>query len=75
MVRNSDGPQIYFLPGKVEGIPVQFIIDTGSTTNLIFKQVFDRLPLRVQECLLNSNSYKGMAVDFRLAFYNLAWLS
>ena len=37
----------YFIPGTIEGRPVQFLVDTGCTTNLISKHVFDRLPTRV----------------------------
>ena len=38
----------YFIPGRVEGRPVQFLLDTGCTTNLLGKHVFDRLPERVK---------------------------
>ena len=37
------GPS-YFIPGRVEGKPVLCLLDTGSTTNLVGKHVFDRLP-------------------------------
>ena len=37
----------YFLPGKLEGQSVQFL-DTGCTTNLLSKHVFDRLPERIR---------------------------
>ena len=36
------GPS-YFIPGKIEGKPVLCLLDTGCTTNLIGKHVFDRL--------------------------------
>ena len=32
----------YFLPGKLERRPVQFLVDTGCTTNLLSKHIFDR---------------------------------
>ena len=38
----------YFIPGKAEGRAVQVLLDTGCTTNLIGKHVFDRLPERVR---------------------------
>ena len=31
----------YFIPGKVEGRSAQFLLDTGCTTNLLAKHVFD----------------------------------
>ena len=34
----------YFIPGRVEGRPAQFLLDTGCTTNLLAKHLFDRLP-------------------------------
>ena len=37
------GPS-YFIPGKVKGKPVLCLLDTGFTTNLIGKHVFDCLP-------------------------------
>ena len=33
----------YFFPGKLEGKSMQFLIDTGCTTNLLFAQVFNQL--------------------------------
>ena len=38
----------YFIPGHVEGCPVQFLLDSSCTTNLLGKQVFDRLPERIR---------------------------
>lgn len=37
----------YFLPGQLEGRRVQFRLDAGCTTNLLSKQVFDKLPRHV----------------------------
>jgi len=34
----------YFLPGKVAGKPVTFLLDSGYTTNLLNCRVFDTLP-------------------------------
>ena len=59
----------YFFPGKLEGRPVQFLVDTGCTTNLLSKQVFDRLPERVKNCLEESDSHGIMADGTQLPFY------
>ena len=32
-----------FLPGQVGGVPVQVLVDTGCTTNLLSKRIFDLL--------------------------------
>jgi len=34
----------YFLPGKVSGKPVTFLLDSGCTKNLLSRHVFDALP-------------------------------
>ena len=61
----------YFLPGKLEGKPVQFLIDTGCTTNLLSKQVFNRLPERVKGYLEESDSHGIMADGTQLPFYGV----
>ena len=61
----------YFLLGKLEGKPVQFLVDTGCTTNLLFKHVFDRLPVRVKNGLEKSNSPGIMADGTQLPFYGV----
>ena len=33
-----------FIPGRVQGLPLQFLIDTDCTTNLLGKHVYDWLP-------------------------------
>ena len=65
----------YFLPGKLEGRPVQFLVDTGCTTNLLSKHVFDRLPERVRNELEESDSHGVMADGTQLPFYGVIRLS
>jgi len=36
----------YFLPGKVTGRDVTFLLDSGCTTNLLSRRVFNTLPLK-----------------------------
>ena len=60
----------YFLPGKVVGRPVQFLIDTGCTTNLLSKQVFDRLSEHVRSYLEKIDSH-GVMADCTLPFYGV----
>ena len=61
----------YFLPGRLEGRPVQFLIDTGCTTNLLSKQVFDRLPGRIRDLLEESDSHGLLADGTQLPFYGV----
>ena len=53
----------YFLPGRVQGLPVQFLIDTGCTTNLLGKHVFDRLPRAVRATLQKDAGPHGTMAD------------
>jgi len=39
----------YFLPEKVAGKPVTFLLDSGCTTNLLSRRVFDALPPKGRE--------------------------
>ena len=58
----------YFLSGKLEGKPVQFLIDTGCTTNLLSKHVFDRLPEWIKSSLEESDSHGVMADGTQFPF-------
>ena len=68
------GPS-YFLPGKVEGRPALFLIDTGCTTNLLGKHIFDRLPERVRSQLVECDHHGTMADGTRLPFYGVIQLN
>ena len=62
----------YFLPGKVQGKPVRFLIDTGCTTNLLAKHVFDRLPPSSRQTLRPyTDSHGTMADGSTLPFYGV----
>ena len=61
----------YFIPGRVEGRPVQFLLDTGCTTNLLGKHVFDRLPERVREQKKDYLRHGLLADGTRLPFYGI----
>ena len=60
-----------FLPGKVERLPVQILVDTGCTTNLLTKRVFDRLPTALKQQLEPSNSHGVMADGTKMPFHGL----
>ena len=61
----------YFLPGRIERKPIQFLIDTGCNTNLLSKQVFDRLPEKVRERVEDCTSHGLMADGTKLPFYGI----
>ena len=65
----------YFIPGKVEGRAVQFLLDTGCTTNLLAKHVFDRLPERVRSQRQEYASYGLLADGTRLPFFGMVRLA
>ena len=58
----------HFLLGKFKGQPVQFL-NTGCTTNLLNKQVFDKLLLSVKNLPKERDSRSLMADGTRLPFY------
>ena len=64
----------YFFPGKLEGLPIQFLIDTGCITNLLSKPVFDKLPQAAMDLLEESDSHRLMAVETWLPFYEVVRL-
>ena len=61
----------YFIPGRVEGRPVQFLLDTGCTTNLLGKHVFDRLPERIKSQKEEYSRHGLLADGTRLPFYGI----
>ena len=52
-----------YLPGKLEGKAVTFLIDTGSTLNLLSKRIFDSLPLRFTHALQSFQIQSGTLAD------------
>ena len=61
----------YFLPRKLEGKPVQLLMDTGCTTNLLSKHVFDRLPEHIKSGL-KAIDWPGLMADgTQLSFYGV----
>ena len=61
----------YFIPGRIEGRPTQFLLDTGCTTNLLGKHVFDRLPERIKEQKEEYSRHGLLADGTRLPFYGI----
>ena len=65
----------YFIPGKVEGRPAQFLLDTGCTTNLLAKHIFDRLPEQIKSRRQDYASHGLLADGTRLPFFGMVRLS
>ena len=61
----------YFVPGKMEGVAVKYLIDTGCTTNLLSKEIFDTLPRITKRQLQPLNSQGKMADGTPLPFSGL----
>jgi len=53
----------YFLPGKVTGKAVTFLLDSGCTTNLLSRRVFDTLPLKEKKGLAFYTGEPGTLAD------------
>lgn len=58
-----------FIPGKVEGKQVQFLVDTGCSHSLLSKVVFDRLPRKVRETLQGREATAALADGSGLHIY------
>jgi len=53
----------YFLPGKVTGRDVTFLLDSGCTTNLLSRRVFNTLPLKERRGLAPYTGKPGTLAD------------
>ena len=61
----------YFLPGKIGGRNLQCLLDSGCTTNILSKHVFDRLPTRFKEQLEAKKTHGALADGTQISFYGL----
>ena len=59
----------------MEGRPAQFLLDTGCTTNLLAKHVFDRLPESIRSQTQECARYGLLADGTRLPFYGIVKLN
>jgi len=53
----------YFLPGKVAGRDVTFLLETGCATNLLSRRVFNTLPLKERKELAPYTGEPGTLAD------------
>ena len=53
----------FYLPGRVEGQSVYYLVDSGCTLNLLGKKIFDRLPLRCTRGLVPFSCSAGTLAD------------
>ena len=58
-----------FVPGRVGGRNLTFLIDTGCTHNLLSRSVFDRLPAPIKERMRVQESTAAMADGSGLPIY------
>ena len=65
----------YFILGKVEGRAAQFLLDTGCTTNLLSKHLFDRLPEKIRTQIRECARHGLLADGTRLPFYGVIRLN
>ena len=68
---HRDNQDSYYLPGRVDKLVVQCLIDTGCTTNILAKHVFDKLPASKKSDLEECHSSGTMADGTRLSFYGV----
>lgn len=61
----------YLMPGRIEGRLARFLTDSGCTTNLLSKIVFDRLPNRTKQTIQESQSHGALTDGTQLTFYGI----
>ena len=62
-VRVQPHEDSYFLPGKITGRDVTFLLDSGCTTNLLSRRVFNTLPLKERRELAPYTGEPGTLAD------------
>ena len=60
-----------FVPGKIGGRNLQCLLDSGCTTNILSKHVFDRLPSRLRDQLEARQIHGAMADGTQMALYGI----
>jgi len=75
-VREQPHGDSYFLRGKVAGSSITFLLDSGCTTNLLSRQVFDTLLLKERRELAPYTGEPGtLADESRIPFYGIIELT
>ena len=62
-------PSSLFIPGRVGGRNLTFLIDTGCTHNLLSRAVYDRLPASIRQRMQTQESTAAMADGSGLPIY------
>ena len=62
-------PSSLFVPGRVGGRNLAFLVDTGCTHNLLSRTVFDRLPAPIRQHMKTQESTATMADGSGLPIY------
>ena len=71
----STTPGCLFIPGRVEGKQVKFLVDTGCSHSLLSKVVFDRLPSKLRANLQPRDTTAALADGSGLHIYGSVTLS
>ena len=59
----------YYVPGKIEGTPVFFLVDTGASVNLLSKRKFELLPEKIKQALTPVDICGTLADGSKLLFH------
>ena len=81
----SDGQQVttqavmyigsLFVPGRVAGKSLSFLVDTSCTHNLLSSTVFERLPVQTRQQMVSGETVAAMADGSGLHIYGSVGLS
>lgn len=61
----------YFLPDRIERRPTQVLVDTGCTSNLLSKTIFDRPLAQTNNSLEVGQSHGVLADGSLVLFYSI----
>ena len=64
-----------FVPGRVAGRNLSFLVDTGCTHNLLSRTVFDRLPAQTRQQMVYRETVAAMADGSGLHIYGSVGLT
>ena len=61
----------WFLPGRIRRVPVQILMDTACTTNLMSKAVFDKLDRATKDSVEPCEAFGTLADGRKLRFHGM----
>ena len=64
-----------YIPGKVESRPLQYLLDSGSTENILSRHLYNRLPERIKTQIVANETTASLADGSGLLVYGTLTLT